>query len=992
MPATIADFVKAAEDSGILTAGSLEDFLRGVEPGSDASPLAERLVAAGRLTSFQASSLCDGGASSLVLGPYVVLDLLGRGGMGVVYKAEHRTMRRIVALKVIAPTVLQSPAAVRRFAREVQATARLDHPNIVTAFDAGEVAGLHYLVMQYVGGRNLAEVVRESGPQPVEHAVEWVVQAARGLAFAHEQGVIHRDIKPGNLLVDSRGTVKILDMGLAAFGSLDAERDPLTATGQIMGTVDYMAPEQAMDTRHADARSDIYSLGVTLWYLLTGRLLFTGETAVNKMMAHIHAPPPALGSACGSLPPGLEAVFQRMVAKNPLDRFQSMQDVIASLERIRCPTSRPVSKPSPVHLALALGAVGVLLLVGFLVVPRTRHHDQASMAHSDASASGVADRSTSRAASGNGVNVAPASTPPMRPTPAEAPFDAAQARGHQEAWAKHLGIEVETTNSIGQTLVVIPPGTFTMGEGPGTVDVTLAEPFLLGQTEVTQGQWREVMGTEPWRGWPNSIDGDDVAASPVSWDEAVAFCMKLTERERSTGTIGGEQEYRLPTETEWEYACRAGTGTAFSFGNDSSMVEDYAWFGAGWDIPGGNTASERFVHAVGGKQPNPWKLYDMHGNVWEWVSEWRSGYTAHSVNGRPPVEHDQCLRGGAWYDPPGNLRSAVRLWGARDAQSNVLGFRVARSLPGAKPTEAAMSTVGAFTAPSTPPPAAICPFDAARARGHQEAWAKHLGIEVETTNSIGQTLVVIPPGTFTMGEGPGTVDVTLAEPFLLGQTEVTQGQWREVMGTEPCRGKRYVIDHDDAAVTYVTWHDAVTFCETLTARERASGALDTTERYRLPTGAEWEWACRAGTISTFSFGDDDTVLGTYAWYGNDWDAAAELPIPGGNTASQQYAHEVRLKQPNAWRLFDMHGNVFEWIDGARRPPVMDASATRSSNLAESEACRGGSWLLGPLQCRSAFQKQHKAADVSGDLGFRIAMTLDVADDAASEASSRSRKP
>ncbi|HBB75158.1 MAG TPA: hypothetical protein DC048_12010 [Planctomycetaceae bacterium] len=243
-----------------------------------------------------------------------------------------------------------------------------------------------------------------------------------------------------------------------------------------------------------------------------------------------------------------------------------------------------------------------------------------------------------------------------------------------------------------------------------------------------------------------------------------------------------------------------------------------------------------------------------------------------------------------------------------------------------------------------------------------------------------------------MGEGSSTVDVTLAEPFLLGQTEVTQGQWREVMGTEPCRGKRYVIDHDDAAVTYVTWHDAVTFCETLTARERASGALDTTKRYRLPTGAEWEWACRAGTISTFSFGDDAIVLGAHAWYGNDWDAAAELPIPGGNTASQQYAHEVRLKQPNAWRLFDMHGNVFEWIDGAGRPPVVDAFATRSSTLAESEACRGGSWLLGPLQCRSAFQKRHKAAGVSGDLGFRIAMTLEGADDAASGTSSRSQEP
>lgn len=704
MPATVSDFMKAAADSGILTADSLEEFLRGVEPGADASMLAQRLVAAGRLTSFQASSICGGGAPSLVIGPYVVLDLLGSGGMGVVYKAEHRTMRRIVALKVIAPTVLQSPAAVRRFAREVQATARLDHPNIVTAFDAGEIDGVHYLVMQCVEGKTLAEIVREAGPQPVERVVGWVVQAARGLAFAHEQGVVHRDVKPGNLLVDTRGAVKILDMGLASLGSLDPPRDQLTASGQIMGTVDYMAPEQAMDTRHADARSDVYSLGVTLWYLLTGRLLFTGETAVNRMMAHIHAPPPTLGSVCGPLPPGLEAVFQRMVAKNPSDRFQSMQDVIASLERIRGPESRPVSKPSLVHLALAIGAVGVLLVVGFLVVPRTRRHDQATMVHADASASGAADRSMARAASGNGATVAPASTQPMRPTPAAAPFDAAQARGHQEAWARHLGIEVETTNSIGQTLVVIPPGTFTMGEGPGTVEVTLTKPFLLGQTEVTQGQWREVMGTDP------------------------------------------------------------------------------------------------------------------------------------------------------------------------------------------------------------------------------------------------------------------------------------------------CTGKLYVIVHDDAAVTYVTWPDAVAFCEKLTARERASGAPGRDREYRLPTSAEWEFACRAGTESSFSFGNDETLLGTYAWYGNGWDAGAELPIAGGNTAREQYAHAVRLKQPNAWRLFDIHGNVFEWVESRRSPRVAEAPATSPSATHEHETCRGGSWLLGPLQSRSAFQKQHKAAGVSGDLGFRIAVTLDVAADAASEASSRARKP
>jgi serine/threonine protein kinase len=353
MPASVAEVAKAAEDSGILTPELLAEYLQGVAPDTDAAQLANRLVKAGRLTAFQAKHIYGGKAHSLVLGPYVVLDMLGKGGMGYVYKAEHRKMRRVVALKVIAKNALKSPAAIQRFEREVQAAARLEHPNIVTAFDAGEAAGTHYLVMQFVDGRNLSEVVKASGPQPVGRAVDWVLQAARGLAFAHEQGVIHRDIKPGNLLVDTRGAVKILDMGIARLETLDADQDQLTGTGQIMGTIDYMAPEQAMDTRQADARSDIYSLGVTLWYLLAGRPLFEADSVMKKLMAHQQKPPPTLTGVRGDIPPEVEAVFQRMVAKKPADRFQSMQEVIAALDAIS-PSDTTAGPPS---IAFGGGAV-----------------------------------------------------------------------------------------------------------------------------------------------------------------------------------------------------------------------------------------------------------------------------------------------------------------------------------------------------------------------------------------------------------------------------------------------------------------------------------------------------------------------------------------------------------------------------------------------------------------------------------------------------------
>jgi serine/threonine protein kinase len=339
MPLSIDEFCARLDAFRLMSAdqarSDLAAFSEGQRP-TDGESFAALLVKSGRLTPFQAGRLCDGKDYSLVLGKYVLIDKLGEGGMGTVFKAEHRHMKRIVALKVVKPELLASANAVKRFQREVQVVARLNHPNIVTALDAGEVQGTCFLVMRFVDGRDLASAVRREGPLPVEQAIDAVLQAARGLAHAHQQGIIHRDVKPSNLLLDRAGVVKLLDLGLAALMATHADADDsLTSSRVIMGTPDYLAPEQARGLKHADARSDIYSLGMTLWYLLTGRPAYDVQGAMSKLLAHQQSEIPSLAKACPEIPLDLDAIFHRMVEKHPSDRYESMEEVVAALESLR---------------------------------------------------------------------------------------------------------------------------------------------------------------------------------------------------------------------------------------------------------------------------------------------------------------------------------------------------------------------------------------------------------------------------------------------------------------------------------------------------------------------------------------------------------------------------------------------------------------------------------------------------------------------------------
>jgi serine/threonine protein kinase len=343
------EFADALVEVGLIDAAELERFA--AESAQGVLGLSRALVKARKLTPYQAAAVYQKKSRGLLIGDYLILDKLGQGGMGMVFKARHRTLGRVGALKILPPSFTRDRGAVMRFRREFEAAGRLRHPNVVAAFEADEDRGVHFLVMEYVQGINLDRVVGEHGPLPVAQAVDYLIQSARGLEAAHEKGIVHRDIKPGNLMLDRHGTVRVLDLGLARIVNAGNAADSsvagrLTQTGMYMGTVDYMAPEQAEDSHRVDHRADIYSLGCTFYFLLTGREPFPAPTVFRRMVAHQEHPAPSLRAIRPDVPPALEAAHQKMMAKRPEDRPASMSELIALLQASR-PSSDDTGPAAP---------------------------------------------------------------------------------------------------------------------------------------------------------------------------------------------------------------------------------------------------------------------------------------------------------------------------------------------------------------------------------------------------------------------------------------------------------------------------------------------------------------------------------------------------------------------------------------------------------------------------------------------------------------------
>jgi serine/threonine protein kinase len=613
--------VAALRDAGLLAPDQLDDLSRWAALyRPDPTVLAAEVVRREWLTAYQMRQVVRGRADELTVGPYRFVDLIGQGGMGRVYKARHTRLGREAAVKVIKKEKLTKPQMIDRFRQEIRVVAQLAHPNVVLALDADEANGTHYYAMEYVAGSDLNKLVKEKGPLPVVVACEYIRQAAAGLQHAHDRGLVHRDVKPGNLLVTPKGVVKVLDLGLALLAADPSAIDQQTPDKFLIGTPDYTPPEQIRNPLGVDARADVYGLGATLFYLLTGRPPYGGDTPTDKLVQTLTAPVPDPAAVRPDLPPDLCAVVRWMMAKQPEDRPASVAVAAQALAPFAPATSvavesgakfqfnTPISKPPPPAATTRRRWPLIPTIGGAAVVV---------------------------------AGVALTLFGGKRPEPLPAEF----------------------VNGVGMKLVTVPGGTVVLGspademgrqpDEPPPAEVTVAGPFCAAVTEVTNAQYLAVMGRSP-AVWPGKFrKGVATAVESVTWAEAVEFCRKLNEREpnRRPGW-----SYRLPSEAEWEYLCRAGTTTRFWSGDALVPGKD-----AAYNPDDANEARVPSPAGTGG--PNPFGLFDTSGGVWEWV--------AGRTDGQGMV-----ARGGSWREPAGRCRSASRMVLTGDQRRDDLGFRV----------------------------------------------------------------------------------------------------------------------------------------------------------------------------------------------------------------------------------------------------------------------------------------------------------------------------
>ena len=653
------------------------------------------------------------------IGHYEVLQVLGRGGFGIVFRAFDEMLQRVVALKVMAPQLAATSPARKRFLREARSSAAVRHENVVQVHEVAEQP-LPYLVMEFIPGETLQERLDRVGPVEPAEVVRIGRQIAEGLAAAHACDLIHRDIKHGNVLLEGgQHKVKITDFGLARA----ADDASLSQSGIIAGTPMYMAPEQALGNK-IDQRADLFSLGSVLYQMASGRPPFRANSTLSVLKRVAEDTPRDIREIIPETPQWLCDIIAKLHAKDPADRYQSARevaDVLADCEaqlkanaRLKDYSRIPRRKPrrsGPQKWVAA--AAAVLLPVIALVVA-----ELAGWTHLFRLGPPKIDAEP----------------------PGSAAYSSLDAREAQEASAKQLGIPVETTNSIGMRFRLIPPGKFTMGSSKEEIDfwlkrnpngwvndrlpgespqheVEITQPFYMGQTEVTVEQFRQFVKatgyltqaereggaahhfpngecrTDAGTNWlnPGFAQTDNCPVVCVSWNDAVEFCNWLSKQEG--------KKHRLPMEAEWEYSCRAGSKGLWSFGDNEAQLFNYARI---------HINSQDHTWPVAGLKENAWGLFDMHGNAWEYCQDaWAPDYYQTSPPKDPAGPRDggaRVSRGGSWWETAVTSRSAFRSFEGLPNRYDNYGVRVVLVV---SPPASGRIESGAKDKPSSP---ATVPF------------------------------------------------------------------------------------------------------------------------------------------------------------------------------------------------------------------------------------------------------------------------------------------
>ncbi|HTS24246.1 MAG TPA: bifunctional serine/threonine-protein kinase/formylglycine-generating enzyme family protein [Bryobacteraceae bacterium] len=561
------------------------------------------------------------------IGPYQLLEEIGRGAVGVVFRGFDPAIGRQVAIKIIQSGQYANDEErsdlKQRFAREASAAGKLSHPNIVTVFQLAEEGGAQYLVLELVSGPSLEKALAAGQPLDSRLAISILGQVADALDYAHGEGVVHRDVKPANILVRSDGRAKITDFGIARIAS-----QSVTRTGFTFGTPAYMAPEQ-IESAKVTGLADQYSLAVIAYQMLSGKRPFVADTGPSLMYQILQAKPPSLHLVNPALPPQASEVIAKAMAKTPEDRYLSCSEFIGRLSESLNPSAASLSRAYSVPVEWRPGS--------------------ASRPGPRSSSPTVPDRRAFRA----GLWIA-------------AGLATLSLAGAVLVWRSRLAIPAgpqappgagrKVNAKDGLTYIWIPPGTFRMGCSPEDAEctagerpqhqVTISKGFWIGKTEVTQEAWQRVMHANP-----SDFKGPQLPVENVNWSEARGFCETV--------------DMRLPTEAEWEYAARALTP-----GSRYGEIDAIAWFK-------GN--SEGRTHEVAGKQANAYGIDDMLGNVFEWVTDWYDRYPAGKATDPkgPPIGEFRTLRGGSWTRDPSYARVSYRHRVEPDGRYGDVGVRCA---------------------------------------------------------------------------------------------------------------------------------------------------------------------------------------------------------------------------------------------------------------------------------------------------------------------------